>query len=223
MKVFIYLDESGSIHKNSKSPFFAVGGYLVSEKDRLKIISTYKRINLLMKKNRNLLLSCEIKATDMLESEKIDIIESVQKIKSFYSVGKVFNKKKMKKEIYETNIFFNYAIKVLFNDVIIPKFKRFKKLEFIISIDNRNIRVGELNNLENYLKTEFCFYDYDFSVTYYDSKTNFGIQLADLLVNTFYNYYKDVKLIKNLVLILDDNKYNVSMFPLTKTKGNYYN
>ena len=223
MKVYIYLDESGSIHKNSKSPFFAVGGYLSLEKDRLKIISTYKRINLVMKKSRNLLLSSEIKATDMIESEKMDIIERVQKIKSFYAVGKVFNKRAMKKEIYETNIFFNYAIKVLFNDVIIPRFKRFKRIDFVIGIDNRNIRVGELNNLENYLKTEFCFYDYNFLITYYDSKTNFGIQLADLIVNTFYNYYKDIKLIKNLVLILNENKYNLSMFPLTKMNDDYYN
>ena len=176
-----------------------------------------------MKKSRNLLLSSEIKATDMIESEKMDIIERVQKIKSFYAVGKVFNKRAMKKEIYETNIFFNYAIKVLFNDVIIPRFKRFKRIDFVIGIDNRNIRVGELNNLENYLKTEFCFYDYNFLITYYDSKTNFGIQLADLIVNTFYNYYKDIKLIKNLVLILNENKYNLSMFPLTKMNDDYYN
>ena len=213
MKVYIYLDESGSIHKNSKTPFFAVGGYMISEKERLKVLSIYRKLNYLMKRKRNLLLNSEIKAIDMVEYEKIDILESVQKLKSFYGVGKVFNKKLMKKEIYETNIFFNYAIKVLFNDIILPKYKRFKKLLFIISIDNRNIRVGELDNLENYLKTEYCFYNYEFNVTYYDSKTNFGIQLADLLVNTFYNYYKNLRLIENLILIMNDNKYNVSSFP----------
>lgn len=68
-------------------------------------------------------------------------------------------------------------------------------IEFIISIDNRNIRVGELNNLETYLKTEFCIYDDDFKITYYDSKTNYGIQLADLTVNTFYNSYKNISLV----------------------------
>lgn len=68
-------------------------------------------------------------------------------------------------------------------------------IEFIISIDNRNIRVGELNNLETYLKTEFCIYDDDFKITYYDSKTNYGVQLADLTVNTFYNSYKNISLV----------------------------
>lgn len=28
MNVYVYLDESGSIHKNSKTRYFAVGGYL---------------------------------------------------------------------------------------------------------------------------------------------------------------------------------------------------
>jgi len=65
-----------------------------------------------------------------------------------------------------------------------------QRIDYIISIDNRNIRVGELNNLETYLKTEFCIYDDDFKIAYYDSKTNYGIQLADLTVNTFYNSYK---------------------------------
>ena len=27
MKVYVYIDESGSIHKNSKTRYFAVGGY----------------------------------------------------------------------------------------------------------------------------------------------------------------------------------------------------
>ena len=27
MKVYVYIDESGSIHRNSKTRYFAVGGY----------------------------------------------------------------------------------------------------------------------------------------------------------------------------------------------------
>ena len=27
MKIYVYLDESGSIHKNSNTKYFAVGGY----------------------------------------------------------------------------------------------------------------------------------------------------------------------------------------------------
>ena len=122
----------------------------------------------------------------------------------------------MRKEIVDSNIFFNYAVKVLINDCIIPILNlqnNIEPIEFIISIDNRNIRVGELNNLETYLKTEFCVYDDDFKITYYDSKTNYGIQLADLIVNTFYNNYKDNTIVENVIKELKPKNFRVSLFP----------
>ena len=105
----------------------------------------------------------------------------------------------MKKEIIASNIFFNYAVKLLFIDCILPLLnldQLNENIEFILSVDNRNIRVGDLNNLEMYLKTEFCLENFNFKVTYYDSATNYGIQLADLIVNTFYNSYKDRNIVK---------------------------
>ena len=122
----------------------------------------------------------------------------------------------MKKEIVDSNIFFNYAVKVLINDCILPTLNLQnlnEPIEFIISLDNRNIRVGELNNLETYLKTEFCMFDDDFKIKYYDSKTNYGIQLADLIVNTFYNKYKDITIVENLIKELKPKNFRVSIFP----------
>ena len=122
----------------------------------------------------------------------------------------------MRKEIVDSNIFFNYAVKVLIQDCILPVLnlqENDESLEFIISIDNRNIRVGELNNLETYLKTEFCIYDDDFKITYYDSKNNYAIQLADLTVNTFYNSYKDMSIVGNVIKDLKPKNFRVSLFP----------
>ena len=42
MNIYIYIDESGSIHKNSKSKYFAVGGFFTTKKYKNRIISTYK-------------------------------------------------------------------------------------------------------------------------------------------------------------------------------------
>lgn len=114
----------------------------------------------------------------MSDDEKIKIFEKIQDVDTFYGCGEVFEKAVMKKEIVESNIFFNYAVKLLFKDCIIPLLNLNQindNVEFILSIDNRNIRVGELNNLETYLKTEFCIENFDFKITYYDSATNFGI------------------------------------------------
>lgn len=216
MKIYVYIDESGSIHKNSHTKYFAVGGYCVLEQDKLKVVSKYKRINLKLKKYKGLTLENEIKSYDMTKDEKIEIFNKIQDIDTFHGCVKVFDKSAMRKEIVDSNIFFNYAVKVLILDCILPilNFEQDKEsIEFIVSIDNRNIRVGELNNLETYLKTEFCLQDYNFKVTYYDSKTNYGIQLADLSVNTFYNKYKDISIVDTVIDELKPKNFRVSLFP----------
>ena len=216
MKIYVYLDESGSIHKNSKTRYFAVGGYFSLEQDKMKIKAKYKKENLKLKKEKELPLDEEIKSYDMTEEEKITIFNKIQDIDTFQGCVKIFDKHSMRKDIIDSNIFFNYAVKVLINDCIIPTLNlqnNTEPIEFIISIDNRNIRVGELNNLETYLKTEFCLYNDDFTITYYDSKSNYGIQLADLIVNTFYNKYKDITIVENVVKELKAKNFRVSLFP----------
>lgn len=215
MKICVYLDESGSIHKNSKTRYFAVGGYFTFEEDKVKIVSKYRRINKEIKLERNIKLSKEIKSYDMLDEEKIKIFSKVDGIESFNGCVKVFDKSRMKKEIIHSNIFFNYAVKLLITDCIIPKLskKTVKNIEFDLSIDNRNVGVGNLKNLENYLNTEFCLKNYLFKVTYYDSRRNYGIQFADLIVNTFYNYYKDISIVKNVINSINIKKFKVSIFP----------
>ena len=206
----------GSIHKNSKTRYFAVGGYFCFEEDRIKIKAKYKKENLKLKKAKKIDLDLEIKSYNMTEEEKIQIFNKIQDIETFHGCVKVFDKKYMRKEIVDSNIFFNYAVKVLIQDCILPVLnlqENAESIEFIISIDNRNIRVGELNNLETYLKTEFCIYDDDFKITYYDSKNNYAIQLADLTVNTFYNSYKDMSIVENVIKELKTKNFRVSLFP----------
>lgn len=222
MKIYVYLDESGSIHKNSKTKFFAVGGYFSFKEDKNKITSLYKKINKAIKDSRNLPLDKEVKSYDMLDEEKIDIFTQIQDIDTFYGCAKIFEKGQMKKEIVESNIFFNYAVKLLFKDCIVPLLNLSQindSIEFIVSIDNRNIRVGELNNLETYLKTEFCLENFDFKIIYYDSSSNYGIQLADLTVNTFYNSYKDRTIVEKVLPVLKGKNFRISLFPGHKIKG----
>lgn len=222
MKIYVYLDESGSIHKNSKTKYFAVGGYFVFANDKNKVTSLYKKINKDIKTRKRIQINKEIKSYDMTDKDKIKIFNSIQDINTFYGCVKVFEKSSMKKEIVVSNIFFNYAVKLLFNDCIIPLLNLNQlndNIEFIVSVDNRNIRVGDLNNLETYLKTEFCLQNFDFKITYYDSSTNFGIQMADLTVNTFYNLYKDKNIVKDVIPNLKGKNFRVSLFPGHKIKG----
>ena len=130
----------GSIHKNSKTRYFAVGGYFSYEEDRIKIKARYKKENLKLKKEKELDLDTEIKSYDMTEEEKIKIFNKIQDIETFHGCVKVFDKKYMRKEIVDSNIFFNYAVKVLIQDCILPELnlqENDEPIEFIISIDNR--------------------------------------------------------------------------------------
>lgn len=215
MKIFVYLDESGSIHKNSKTRYFAVGGYFTFEKEKVKILSKYKKLNYLLKQKKNISLKKEIKSYDMSQEEKIEIFSRVQNIDTFRGCVKVFDKERMQKEIISSNIFFNYAVKLLIEDCIIPKLDKniLNNCEFYLNVDNRNVGVGNLKNLENYLKTEFCLSNFDFKVTYFDSRTNYGIQLADLIVNTFYNSYKDISIVSKVIKNIDSKKFKISYFP----------
>lgn len=221
MKIFIYLDESDSIHTNSLTKYFAVGGYFTFAEDKNKITSKYKKINKKMKDEKNIPLDKEIKSYNMSDNDKINIFNQIQDIDTFYGTVKVFDKNQMRKEVVESNIFFNYAVKLVLKDCIIPllNLSQNESIEFVISIDNRNIRVGDLNNLETYLKTEFCLSNFDFKVTYYDSVYNYGIQLADLIVNTFYNSYKDRKIVEKVLPYLKGKNFRVSLFPGRKIKG----
>lgn len=225
MKIFVYLDESGSIHKNSSTKYFAVGGYFTLERDRLKVISRYKKINLDYKIKYDIELEKEIKGRDMSSSLKKELFLNMQKIDSFYGIVKVFDKSIMRKSILNSNIFYNYAVRLILDDCILPligSLLKEEKIEFIISLDNRNLAVRDLCNLEDYLYMEYSRYNYTFDVTYYDSKYNYGIQLADLVVNTFYNYFTNTNRMLNVFNCLILKKFRVSSFPGGKILGRRY-
>jgi len=222
MQVYVYLDESGCIHKNSNTKYFAVGGYFSFKEDKNRIVSIYKKINKEIKDFRGIALSKEIKSYDMNNYEKIKIFKEIQKIKSFCGFSIIFNKEEMKMSVENSNVFYNYAVKLIFEDCIIPllDLKNIsEKITFIVSADNRNVGVGKLKNLEDYLITEFCLYGFDFNVTYYQSDYNFGVQLADLIVNTFYNSHKNYYKIKDVLLSLRKSKFRISLFPSFQIKG----
>lgn len=215
MRIYVYLDESGSIHKNSNTNHFAIGGYIVygDKFASSKVVNRYKQINKKHKKDRNMNMSEELKTRSMTIKEKLELINKIQKIDNFYGCAILFDKSHMRKKIEESNIFFNYGVKILFKDTILPLLPEGEPYHFILSVDNRNITVGDLDDLEKFLSTEFCYFDYTFSVKYYDSASNYGIQLADLIVNTMYMRSKDRKMVEPVLNALDINKFRLNIFP----------
>ena len=112
--------------------------------------------------------------------------------------------------IYDSNVFYIFAVYKLLNECILPILNKQygnEKLSFIIAAEDRNIASSNLKDLEKFLKTIFCLEGYDFNVTYYDSSTNYGIQLADLIVNTLYNKYRDFEIVKDVIPIIEPKKF----------------
>lgn len=227
MKIHVYLDESGSIHKNSKATYFVIGGYLAlgDFSQVRRIISKYKKINKRHKKARGMALTSELKTRQMTVSEKVEILTKIQQLDQFYGCAIQFDKIQMRKLIEKSNIFFNYGVKLLFEDVILPVLPilpQGEDYEFILSVDNRNVSVGDLKDLEKYLKTEFYYDGYSFRVTYYDSATHYGIQLADFVANTMYMRVKDFDLVRDVIRQMDAKKFRLGLFPGKGIMGRNY-
>lgn len=219
MKVSIFLDESGHIHKNSTSRFFAIGGYCVCEQDRYKVLRNYKKANRKIKKECNIPMTDELKARMMTPKQKIRLFSSVQNIPTFCGIAIVFDKYLMKKEIINENIFFNYGVSVLLDDLIFPLFDMGQYIEFDINIDNRNVSVNKLKELESYLQTHYILENCSFKVTYKHSDANYEIQLADLIVNTAYMRKKDRSIVEDVLKTWKKENFSLTLFPGKKHVG----
>ena len=198
-----------------------IGGYFTfgDENQVHRIINRYKKINKRQKSNRGMALTAELKTRDMNISEKLDILRKIQILDNFYGCAIQFNKSDMTKTIEKSNIFFNFGVKTLFSDVILPLLPDNESYDFILSIDNRNIGVGDLKDLEKYLNTEYCYNPYTFKVKYYDSATHYGIQLADFIANTMYMRSKNRNSVNALLTEIDAAKFRLKIFPIGEVRG----
>lgn len=215
-EIKVYLDESGQMHKNSNCDFFAIGGYMCLPNDDIKIKNSFKKKNKEIKEQKNINLDVEIKSFDYTQEEKVEIMNSVQIYNSFIGIAKVFEKRKMRKEIVDENLFYNFSVKILFLDLIkknIMDYDYEDSYVIDLNLDNRSVKLMDQNNLESYLNTEFILTNFKFKVKYYDSKTNYKIQLADIIVNTIYNNYKKSDEVANVIKHMKPKNFKYTSFP----------
>ena len=125
----------------------------------------------------------------------------------------------MKKEIVDENLFYNYSVKILFLDLIKINIMDYDcEDEYLIelNLDNRSVKLRNQNNLEAYLNTEFILTNFKFKVKYYDSRTNYKIQLADIIVNSIYNNYKEPELVYEIIKSMKPKNFKFTSFPNNK-------
>ena len=103
----------------------------------------------------------------------------------------VIDKNNLEKPIENVNILYNYFIKLLVKRLATLNLIT-SQANLIIKLDNKTIKVGSINTLEEYLQGEFYFdtkINLD-KVYYIDSANNFEIQLADFICNYYWRCYE---------------------------------
>ena len=191
--LYLILDESGNLHKNSKNRYFIIGGYLTN--NALKARQLFKKELSIYKTNNNLNNIVEIKGSMIKNYDKKNILSSIStemsKNNFYIPVFIVIDKNNLEKPIENVNILYNYFIKLLVKRLATLKLIN-NQTNLIIKLDNKTIKVGSVNTLEEYLQGEFYFdsrINVD-KVYYVDSANNFEIQLADFICNYYWRCYE---------------------------------
>lgn len=199
MRYYLYLDESGILHPNSKIDHFVYAGLLVDELNRDRLANNYKKSLQKYKMKKNIKKSVELKASKMnFETRKYLLSNLRHNCVQVFSVEKI---RKLKPQVFESaNNITRHQDYVIFKMIEALVFEgKLKDCEALdIYIDNQNMAVIALDNLEAFLHIAFnedsCRYaekykeqsiDFiEFRVKYLDSKGSYLIQAADLLANT---------------------------------------
>ena len=212
--LYLILDESGNLHKNSKDRYFIIGGYLTN--NALKARQLFKKELSTYKINNNLNNMVEVKGSMIKNYDKRTILLSMSNKMSknnFYiPVFIVIDKHNLEKPIENVNILYNYFIKLLVIRLATLNLIN-DQANLIIKLDNKTIKVGSINTLEEYLQGEFYF-DSKINlnkVYYIDSAKNFEIQLADFICNYYWRCYEKENIkIENINFM----KIEILYFPL---------
>ena len=179
--LYLILDESGNLHKNSRDRYFIIGGYLTN--NALKARQLFKKELSTYKINNNLGNTTEVKGSMIKNYDKRGILLSISNKMSknnFYiPVFIVIDKNNLEKPIEKVNILYNYFIKLLVTRLATLNLIN-NQANLIIKLDNKTIKVGSINTLEEYLQGEF----------YFNSAKNFEIQLADFICNYYWRCYE---------------------------------
>lgn len=192
---YLFLDESGNLHKNSPDRFFVIGGIFTNNYTDIK--KSYVEINKELKEKLNMDFEAELKAAYLNMEEKMDIVVKLSQMKGMYIVGIIVDKEKIGIEIERIHLYYNYIIRKLLDYLIKIKLIRIgKNDDLYLNIDKSSMKIEDINSLQNYLRTHFNIeknYPFEITVAYWDSKKNYMVQVADMMVNTMWNLAQTTK------------------------------
>lgn len=216
--IYIVLDESGAMHQKNNN-YFIIAGFITRQIYSIK--SAYKKIEKEMRnKYSHLAKYNELKGAYLNSSIKIEMLNVMLQVPTTIPIAIIIDKKQCSSSVnHNENIKYNYFLQILLK-FIITNYSHlivYEKIELIL--DNRNVSVGSLNSLEDYLNAELgLIFNKVFKVHYKNSREHREVQMADLISNVlfgYYNYrtkfstYSKIPAFKNII---------ISKFPYKKFK-----
>lgn len=186
---YIVIDESGAIHQKDNR-YFIIGGYITKQIYSIK--SLHKKIEKDLKEQYPKLSKLkELKGCYLTSNQKAIFLNQLFDIPSTNGIAIIVDKKYViKRTRLNENIKYNYFLQVLINYLFVNYPHMMKSKKFQLLIDNRNIKIGSLNSLEDYLNTSLgLLYNKEFTVKYRNSAEHREIQVADLISNVLFGYY----------------------------------
>lgn len=239
-ELYIFIDDSGKLNKNENSCIFG-GLFFYSSYDYMNFINKYKHIINEIKCKychydpRDCLKNCiEIKGiTKISTSDKRRIFNLLKKQ---YNFGIFIKNNKIYNFIINDKAsrgrYLDYAQKRIIKEIIIYSIKMEKinpnsNLKIYIKSDEAKTKSNGYYNLKNSIYEELVngIINYDYSKIYkplikgklflnykfYNSKTNYGIQSADMISHYLHQEYQQA-LLKNKNITKTINNINVTLF-----------
>ena len=186
---YIVIDESGATHQIQNN-YFVIAGYITKQIYSVK--STHKKIEKKLKElYPNLKKYSELKGIYLKSYHKVEFLNELFKIPTTIPICIVIDKRHLFKTTkHDENIKYNYFLQILLSYILHNYTNLLNGDEIQLILDNRNVSVGSLNSLEDYLNSALgLIYDKKFKVKYRNSNEHREVQMADIISNVMFGYY----------------------------------
>ena len=183
---YIVIDESGAMHQK-ENDYFVIAGFITKQIYSIK--SRHKKVEKEMREKYSYLNRYdELKGSRIKTRHKIEILNKTLSTPTTIPLAIVIDKKHtVKRKKHNKNIKYNYFLQILLKYILINYLSLVNTERIELLLDNRNVSVGSLNSLEDYLNAELGLeFDKEFKVHYRNSKEHREVQIADLISNVIF-------------------------------------
>lgn len=221
---YLYIDESGSLTSEFAfiHPNFVMCVVRVKDITNLRkllkrfIYENYQEIKEIDEKNKifNHGDFVEIKGSSLnskLKKRLADFLCNGNILEIYYI--HVFNEE-VKQHFYDDpSLIYNYVLYLMLNKNL--ENKNLPYDDYLIDVDDRNLKHISINSLEDYLNIELKLKKRmvrSINIEYYDSKDNLMVQVSDFFSNLYFSYLKNHDLYNDLITNLKEKGYIKDIF-----------